>query len=408
MRERGSRHVAVRATTLVAAAALLAGVMPAQAWAGNRSRYDQLQQQIQDTRARIRDAQRRESGILAQLNASDARRAYYAGKAAALGDQLRYALLRMEALQAKVDVASGQVILATQQLEEAFARLEDQRAEVDHHAAGMYIDSTETYTTVLLGTADFRDFLAGMEYSNRVLSTDVRFLNELAQAKEDVRLRREAVQHQKELLEKRREELHAEAVRIGAIRQQQMRAARAASAERTYRQKLLSEVRNEKEAYIRALQNMLAESNSIEAILKGAQRGQTVIAGAGRGYLVWPTSGRITSPYGWRTHPIYGYRSFHTGIDIGAPHGQRVIASRRGEVLYTGYKGAYGLIVIIDHGNSVATVYAHLSKVYVRPGQYVATRGVIAAVGSTGWSTGPHLHFEVRVKGEHVNPVRYL
>jgi murein DD-endopeptidase MepM/ murein hydrolase activator NlpD len=166
-------------------------------------------------------------------------------------------------------------------------------------------------------------------------------------------------------------------------------------------------VRNQKAAYAAALQSMLDQSNSIKGLLNRAQKGQKVVQGYG-GYLKWPVSGRITSPYGWRTHPIYGYRSFHTGIDIAAPSGTTVKAARKGEVLYVGYRDAYGLIVIIDHGNSLATVYAHLSKAYVRPGQYVGTLGSVAAVGCTGWCTGPHLHFEVRVNGNPQNPMNWL
>jgi murein DD-endopeptidase MepM/ murein hydrolase activator NlpD len=403
------RRLAVRAITIAVVAML--GVLatgPVASMASNASRYDELQQKIRDTRARIRAAQRHERSLLAQIRESDARRSLYEGKAASLGDRLALAVAHLDALQAQVDEAAQELALVSQQLEDALARLEDQRAQVDHHAAGLYIDSTETYTTVLLGTHDFRDFVAGVEYSNRLLSTDVQFLNALNDTKEEVSDHRSTVQEKKLLLEKRQSELRAQAVEIGKLRQAQLRAAQAAAAEVQRRQRLLNGVRDQKETYIRALQQMLAESDSIEAILKGAQKGQHVVAGMGKGYLVWPTSGQITSPYGWRTHPIYGYRSFHTGIDIGAPSGQRVVAARRGEVLYTGYKDAYGLIVIIDHGNSLATVYAHLSRVYVRPGQWVSTRGVIAAVGSTGWSTGPHLHFEVRVNGDHVNPVRYL
>jgi murein DD-endopeptidase MepM/ murein hydrolase activator NlpD len=160
-------------------------------------------------------------------------------------------------------------------------------------------------------------------------------------------------------------------------------------------------------AFGEALQSMLAQSRSIEGLLNRAQRGQRVVQGYG-GYLKWPVSGRISSPYGWRTHPIYGYRSFHTGIDIAAPYGTTVKSARSGEVLYVGVREAYGLIVIIDHGNSLATVYAHLSKAYVRAGQSVRTLSSIGAVGCSGWCTGPHLHFEVRLSGKPVNPMGWL
>jgi murein DD-endopeptidase MepM/ murein hydrolase activator NlpD len=169
----------------------------------------------------------------------------------------------------------------------------------------------------------------------------------------------------------------------------------------------LRRVRTEKAAYAAALQSYLSESNSIADLLRRAQRGQRVIQGQG-GYLKWPVSGRVTSEYGWRTHPVYGYRSFHTGIDVAAPSGTTVKAARAGEVLYVGYKGAFGLIVLIDHGNSVATMYAHLSRSYVSAGDAVSTLGSVGAVGCTGWCTGPHVHFEVRSGGEPQNPRLWL
>jgi murein DD-endopeptidase MepM/ murein hydrolase activator NlpD len=298
--------------------------------------------------------------------------------------------------------------LANADLERAFARLEEQESQVSRRAASLYIHSTDSYTTVLLGHHDFHDFMAATEYESRVLDADVTLLHDIEIAKAEVEVRRELVEFKREAIRKQQDSITAHAKQIDALRRQRGAARVEVLHEIDYRQMLLGRVRNEKQAYVEALNNMLAESASIEALLNGAQSGQRVFAGAGHGYLVWPTSGRITSPYGWRIHPIYGYRSFHTGIDIGAPEGQRVIAARRGEILYTGYKGAYGLVVIIDHGNQFATVYAHLSRVFVHAGQLVSGKQTIAAVGSTGWSTGPHLHFEVRINGEHTNPIRYL
>jgi murein DD-endopeptidase MepM/ murein hydrolase activator NlpD len=302
----------------------------------------------------------------------------------------------------------AQIAIATQELEAAMARLEEQELQLAGRAAALYIHSTDTYTTVLLGHHDFHDFMAATEYESRVLGADVTVLHDVEIAKADVEIRRQLVEWKRDAVRKQQDEITRNAKRIDALRQEQGAARHAVLSEIDYRAQLLARVRDEKSAYVEALNNMLAESASIEALLNGAQSGQKVFAGGGHGYLVWPTTGRITSPYGWRTHPIYGYRSFHTGIDIGAPQGNRVIAARRGEILYTGYKGAYGLIVIVDHGNQVATVYAHLSKVFVHTGQFVSAKQLIAAVGSTGWSTGPHLHFEVRINGEHTNPIKYL
>ncbi len=120
------------------------------------------------------------------------------------------------------------------------------------------------------------------------------------------------------------------------------------------------------------------------------------------GAFIWPARGTLTSRYGWR------YRRQHEGIDLAAPRGTPIYAARDGVVEYSGWKGGYGRVVFIGHGGGVTTVYGHASKLLVQPGQRVKKGQLIALVGCTGYCTGPHLHFEVRVNGRSVNPLRYL
>lgn len=126
-----------------------------------------------------------------------------------------------------------------------------------------------------------------------------------------------------------------------------------------------------------------------------------VLAARGELYL-WPVQGRITSHYGAR------WGSFHHGIDIGVPYGTSIRASRSGTVTFAGWRGNYGILVIVDHGGGAATWYAHLSRTAVSSGQWVERGQVLGYVGTTGRSTGPHLHFEVRINGESRNPLNYL
>jgi murein DD-endopeptidase MepM/ murein hydrolase activator NlpD len=115
----------------------------------------------------------------------------------------------------------------------------------------------------------------------------------------------------------------------------------------------------------------------------------------------------VTSGYGYRVHPIYGYRRFHAGVDIGAPTGQAIVAVRAGKVVHAGPMGTYGNLVVVDHGDGFTTAYAHQSRVAVRAGERVRAGQAVGRVGSTGASTGPHLHYETRVNGEPVDPMRY-
>jgi murein DD-endopeptidase MepM/ murein hydrolase activator NlpD len=122
---------------------------------------------------------------------------------------------------------------------------------------------------------------------------------------------------------------------------------------------------------------------------------------------IMPARGQLTSYFGYRLHPLYGYKQYHTGIDIGV-HYQPVMAARDGIVYYAGYMGGYGLVVILKHNSDYKTLYAHLSSINVRVGQMIKAGKVIGISGNTGFSTGPHLHFEILYKGNPINPLKYF
>lgn len=121
-----------------------------------------------------------------------------------------------------------------------------------------------------------------------------------------------------------------------------------------------------------------------------------------------PVAGPITSPFGPRIHPVFGDQGFHRGVDYGSPSGTPIKASKAGTVAISQYSSSYGYFVVINHGNGVQTLYAHASSLNCKVGQQVQQGQVVANVGSTGWSTGPHLHFEIRINGDAVNPQNYI
>lgn len=125
-------------------------------------------------------------------------------------------------------------------------------------------------------------------------------------------------------------------------------------------------------------------------------------------HLLWPSSGTVTSRFGWRIHPIFGTREFHTGLDIATRWGSPVLAARSGVVRFAGWMAGYGRLIVLEHGSGLQTLYSHLSAVLVERGQRVAQGQAIGRTGSTGWSTGPHLFFEVRRNGVPEDPAGYL
>ena len=168
----------------------------------------------------------------------------------------------------------------------------------------------------------------------------------------------------------------------------------------------LSEREKEIQTQIDEYTARFAEVNAeiLELALNGEQ---TTYIG---GIMAWPVPGytRITSNYGMRTHPITGVYKLHTGVDIGAPMGANFIAVTDGIVVKAEYNSAYGKMVVIDHGGGISTLYAHGSEILVEVGQTVKRGESVLKVGSTGYSTGPHAHFEVRINGVVTNPIEYI
>lgn len=194
--------------------------------------------------------------------------------------------------------------------------------------------------------------------------------------------------------------------RISDLKTKQVRARAVLEQRKAFKRQVLGELNTEKAKTQSELDQLERESASIEAELRryyGTPRASSVPKYAGRFRI--PVSGRITSNFGGRYHPILKRTKVHTGVDIAAPSGTAIHAAGDGQVIFAGWRGGYGNCIIIDHGGGTATLYGHCSALFVGTGRNVSAGDKIAAVGSTGMSTGPHLHWEVRINGTPVNPL---
>lgn len=185
------------------------------------------------------------------------------------------------------------------------------------------------------------------------------------------------------------------------------------------RNSLLKKLRENQQAYKQSLKEAEEDQREIQAKIQSYIRAKEELARANRpgdmpplpshsGRFQWPVRGKITSTLGTRVHPVFKTKTVHTGIDISAPNGTPVKAAGTGDVLYSGWLRGYGQIIIMDHGGGYSTVYAHLSRISVSEGQRITAGQVIGNVGDTGVTTGAHLHFEVRIKGDAKDPLKYL
>ncbi|NEP17345.1 MAG: peptidoglycan DD-metalloendopeptidase family protein [Leptolyngbya sp. SIO4C1] len=246
---------------------------------------------------------------------------------------------------------------------------------------------------VLLQSQNLNEFLERRYQLRRVYAADRDFLSELKAKADDIIRQQQSVEAQKNSIALQRQQLLAQRDQVSAQAQQQAQ--------------LVTRLQDNRSALEAAEAQLVKDSESLGGLIRqkvAAARGGIV----GTGQMIFPTPGSITSRFGTRVHPVLGYRRFHSGIDFGASHGTTINAADSGTVIFAGWYGGYGNAVIVDHGGGLTSLYAHASQLYAREGQSVKQGDAIAAVGSTGLSTGPHLHFEVRRQGSPVNPLEFL
>lgn len=254
---------------------------------------------------------------------------------------------------------------------------------------------------MVLDATDISSLLDRLYYKQKMVAQDRKLLNALKRKTQELKVQQTEVLSQKQRIK----------TNIDSIESFKDQIVDRIHADRVLRDKY----QNDAQYYARAEEEILVESSrirsSILALTRRAAASATPITNS-TGRFSMPIYGAITSGFGVRAHPIHRVRKMHTGLDIAGPNQGTVRAADGGEVLYVGWRGGYGKVVMINHGFSngvsLVSLYGHLSGWAVYPGQKVGKGSVIGYEGSTGFSTGPHLHFEIRENGTPVNPYKYL
>jgi murein DD-endopeptidase MepM/ murein hydrolase activator NlpD len=339
-----------------------------------------LTSEISEATARIRDVQ---SDVAAEQARLDVLEAELAGKQAELGrltDLLALQTRRLETLRAEHRAA-------VRRLEARVRRI--------------YLEDTPDALAFVFESVSFTDLLDHVEFLSDIGRQDERIAERVERAKVELTRTRASTARTRGGV--------AEATRVIAARTTEQRSVRdrlvasrdALASARQNKQQTLSGIREDRAEFIAEVEALQRESASLAATIRSAQAG-SVGSGVSASGLIWPVQGPVTSGFGWR------WGRMHEGIDIAVPSGTPVVAAASGTVITAGWLGGYGNLVVIDHGNGLATAYGHNSSIPVGVGQSVAQGQVIAYSGSTGHSTGPHVHFEVRVNGSAVDPLIYL
>ena len=313
--------------------------------------------------------------------------------------------LNIEALNESITVKEGEIAATQIELDAAIAVQEAQYEAMKQRIRYMYERGDHYYLELIFGALNYSDILNKAAYIEKLEEYDRKKLEEYEEQCRIVELTKTQLEEEKETLEETRNSLHQEEEALKEIREEKKKQLETIMAQIEEKQKAIAAY----EASIAAANN---EINALEAAIK-AERAR--LAEANRphydgGMFRWPcpSTTYITDEYGWRVHPIFGDRRFHSGLDIGAGYGAAIVAAYRGTVVAAAYSSSMGNYIMIDHGDDLYTIYMHCSKLQVSTGQSVSAGQQIGLVGSTGNSTGPHLHFGVRKNGAYVSPWGYL
>lgn len=369
---------------------------------------DDLDDQVQDLQGQI-DSSRLEQENWQQVIED------VSAKLKQIQADLDAANARLQGIRNKQAEINAQIVATQNEIVKMEAYLKTRQNVLNHRVRAIYMHGQLNYLEVILGANSFSDFANRVELLKRIIRSDYNLILEIQKQKAAIEAKKAQLEEDKRQLDALAAEAEKTQKEIAAKKAEQQKVLDAAKSNKAAAAQMEQDL-NAQLASVRNLiqQRLAAAEAARQAAQQAAERDNGGGGGSddnyvqGTGAMSWPCSGPITSPFGYRTHPIFGTTIFHAGIDIGVDYGTPIHAADSGVVVYSGWISGYGNAVIIDHGGGVSTLYGHNQSLAVSEGQSVSKGSVIAYAGSTGNSTGPHCHFEVDVNGSPVNPMGYL
>ena len=346
-----------------------------------QTKRDELQNQLNEANGELNDVQSNLSENLQQVEKLD--------------EKISSSEEQLEQQESKITELKNSISEIETELNTVTEKYEKQRKLFKQRLVAIYEAGETQYLDILLKSKNLSDFLSSYYIITELSTLDNDLITELEEKKKTIDLSKQKLENEK--------------TELATIIESQTRLSRTLQNAKKMRESFIEQLSDEE----KNLQTKIDEINTQyeevnKQILALAEQGiDTAYIG---GELEWPVPGytRITSKYAMRVHPITGQYKLHTGIDIGAPLNTNFVAAANGIVTKATLNAAYGNMVIIDHGGGVQTLYAHGSEIVVQLGQTVSAGDEVLKVGSTGYSTGPHAHFEIRVNGQTVNPEEFL
>ncbi|MBQ9931191.1 MAG: peptidoglycan DD-metalloendopeptidase family protein [Firmicutes bacterium] len=355
-------------------------------------KLDDVNEQIDEITQQLKKGQAEEKQLANRIKNLEKEIVSAENEIKSLQGQIKDTEVSVKAAQVDLEIAQANLQAAAEDLNE-------QDYDMSQRIRSMYKSGDMTILEVLLGSANITDFMTNLDMAQRIYENDVAIL-------EDLGIRYEKLEDERNAVEERKNNLAVLKSSLESQYEKEKTDQAALKVSKTQVQDMKAAVADNNDALEEMIDALNEEANALKAeILKLQGNGDYV-----GGELLWPTSAgtRVSSPFGYRIHPILKTKKLHTGIDIAIGSNSNVRAANTGTVIKAQYSGGYGYMVMIDHGGGIVTLYAHNNKLLVSKGDIVDRGQEIAKSGSTGMSTGPHLHFEVRLNGEYVDPMDYL
>lgn len=353
---------------------------------------DEIEDKIDETKKKLTQTKIKEHSVIGSLVRSQK-------ELDKVSSNLRTLDLRIGKTEKNIEVIKYKMNNTEQELQRLETEIAQQQKVLRERILAIYKYGYQSYLEILFEAKDFGEFITRFGMVKRFVMRDVHSINKL-------REQQNLISRKKEEILKQQQDLERQKILYTRLQNQNRYEQTRYLSKIQATQNELLKIQNDRRLLEQALDELEELSKSMESQIRDLQNNSKTALGTGK--YIWPVSGDITSYFGYRVHPILKKRKYHTGIDIAALMGTPIAASDTGVVIFSARNGGYGLMITIDHGAGISTVYAHCSQLLVKKGQKVSKGDIIAKVGTTGLSTGPHLHFEVRKDGVPVNPLNYI
>lgn len=372
-----------------------------------KNSIEQKQQEIKDAQDQKKQLQSGLTDVKSIINELEEAKSSLAAYVKQLDGNLEQIQAKINSLSEMITQKEAELVETKAELEEALANEQTQYESMKLRIKSMYERGSNFYLEAMLTAGSFSEMLNRADYIERLSASDMRKFEEFQTAREYVEVCKAQLETEQELLEEAKKDVEAEQASLEKLIAQKEAEITAYEADINNREMLVKEYEAEiaaQNAEIKALEDA---AKTLQKQLEQANGKKNTYDG---GMFAWPAPSytRISDDYGERMHPTLHVKQFHNGVDMAAPGGSPILAAYNGTVTAAAYSTTMGNYIMIDHGDNLYTIYMHASKLYVKQGDQVVKGQKIAAVGTTGRSTGNHLHFSVRLNGSYVSPWNYL